>query len=119
MLRDMRNHLGIAYGYARELEYQISLEHRLAFLSVDSYSMLSSKAEETSKVLNDLIRSLRGPNTAPKLRQRSVGIEAAVAMRHKQMRVGVHYWSVHHRVHGNAIEAPAIAAASTIAALRT
>jgi len=59
-LADYIRFLDIAYGSARELEYQISLAHHLAFLSDDSYSILRSKAEETCKVLNGLIRSLRG-----------------------------------------------------------
>lgn len=51
--------LEIAYGSAREVEYQISLAGRLGFLSGNAHRELSSSAIETSKVLNGLIRSLR------------------------------------------------------------
>jgi four helix bundle protein len=51
--------LEIAYGSAREVEYQVSLAHRLKFLSDDAHADLSPLATETSKVLGGLIRSLR------------------------------------------------------------
>ena len=51
--------LQIAYGSAREVEYQISLAHRLKFMSDDVYRKLAATSVETSKVLNGLIRSLR------------------------------------------------------------
>jgi len=60
-LADYIRFLDIAYASARELDYQISLAHRLTFLSDDSHSILRSKAEGTCKVLNGLIRSLRAP----------------------------------------------------------
>ncbi len=43
-LADYIRFLDIAYGSARELEYQISPAHRLTFLSDDSHSTLRSKA---------------------------------------------------------------------------
>ena len=51
--------LEIAYGSARELQYQISLAYRLGYLDSRSHQALSAASEETSKVLNGLIRSLR------------------------------------------------------------
>ena len=52
--------LDMAYGSVRELEYQISLAHRLGFLSAPE--QLNSLVVETAKVLNGLIRSLRKTN---------------------------------------------------------
>ena len=52
--------LDIANGSVRELEYQISLATRLGFLSDNT--TLSPLVEETAKVLNGLIRSLRKKN---------------------------------------------------------
>ena len=51
--------LDLAYGSARELEYQASLGHRLGYLADEAYETLRSACVETSKVLNGLIRSLR------------------------------------------------------------
>jgi four helix bundle protein len=51
--------LDMAYGSARELEYQLSLAFRLGFLTEDANDRLSKAAVETCKVLNGLIRSLR------------------------------------------------------------
>jgi four helix bundle protein len=51
--------LDIAYGSARELEYQLSLAFRLDYLPVARYDRLRRLSEETSKVLNGLIRSLK------------------------------------------------------------
>ena len=51
--------LDIAYGSVRELEYQISLAHRLRFLSDEAHAPLATRCEETGKVLHGLIRSLR------------------------------------------------------------
>ncbi|UCD29571.1 MAG: four helix bundle protein [Planctomycetota bacterium] len=56
---DFLHFLDMAYGSAREVEYQISLAHRLGYLSQDDFNSLNSKCEETAKVLNGLIRSLR------------------------------------------------------------
>jgi four helix bundle protein len=54
--------LDIAYGSARELEYQLTLASRLGFLSAES--TLPGKSTELSKILNGLIRSFR-PQVAP------------------------------------------------------
>ena len=51
--------LEIAYGSARELEYQLSLAIRLDFIESKDGNELTDLAIETSKVLNGLIRSLR------------------------------------------------------------
>jgi four helix bundle protein len=57
--RDYLHFLDIAYGSCRELEYQVSLAHRLQYLNDEAHASLSAACEETSKVLNGLIRSLR------------------------------------------------------------
>lgn len=51
--------LDMAYGSARELEYQTSLAFRLGYLTKDMYESLNSACVETSKVLSGLIRSMR------------------------------------------------------------
>ena len=57
--RDYLHFLDMAYGSARELQYQISLAQRLGLLDAEAYDSLCSLSKETSKVLNGLIRSLR------------------------------------------------------------
>ena len=51
--------LDMAYGAARELEYQISLAARLGFLTEKSLNVVQPPCEEAAKVLNGLIRALR------------------------------------------------------------
>lgn len=51
--------LDMAYGSARELEYQISIAHRLGLLPDEAHIHLKPVCVETCKVLNGLIRSLR------------------------------------------------------------
>jgi four helix bundle protein len=51
----------IAYGSARELEYQLTLAERLGFLRQGSGDKLIATATETSKVLGGLLRALRRP----------------------------------------------------------
>jgi four helix bundle protein len=56
---DYLHFLDMAYGSAREAEYHISLAFRLGYLSGDCHRTLKAMSEESSKVLNGLIRSLR------------------------------------------------------------
>lgn len=56
---DFLRFLDIAYGSARELEYQASLAFRLGYTDAKANKELTAVCEETSKVLNGLIRSLR------------------------------------------------------------
>jgi four helix bundle protein len=51
--------LDIAYGSAREVEYQIGLSHRLGYLDATNLGQLQALATETAKVLNGLLRALR------------------------------------------------------------
>ncbi|MDD5679589.1 MAG: four helix bundle protein [Kiritimatiellae bacterium] len=58
---DYLRFLDMAYGSARELQYQISVAERLDYLKqVDEIKLLS---EQTAKQLNALIRSLRHPKS--------------------------------------------------------
>jgi len=52
--------LDIAYGSAREVEYQVSLAFRLGYLTQEQHEALHTACVETSKVLNGLIRAIRG-----------------------------------------------------------
>jgi four helix bundle protein len=56
---DYVHFLAIAYGASRELQYQLSLSHRLGYMSDAEYRAVRRSADETGKVLNGLIRSLR------------------------------------------------------------
>ena len=53
--------LDMAFGSFRELEYQVSLAHRLGYLETNRCNHLEARCTETSKVLAALIRSLRKP----------------------------------------------------------
>lgn len=57
--RDYIHFLDMAYGSARELQYQATLAYRLGFLDDGAHEPLAATSEETSRVLNGLIRSLR------------------------------------------------------------
>lgn len=56
---DYLRFLDIAYGSARELEYQITLAFRLGYINPETNQALSKNSKEVSKVLNGLIRSIR------------------------------------------------------------
>ena len=51
--------LEIAYGSAKEVEYQLSIAERLGYGQSDTIHALSDQASETAKVLHGLIRALR------------------------------------------------------------
>ena len=59
LLAEYLRFLEIAFGSAREVEYQLSLALRLGFGSPESYDAASRLADETCRILNGLIRSLR------------------------------------------------------------
>ena len=61
--KDYVRFLDLAYGSAREVEYQVSLAARLGYLSETTALNLQRQAIETSKVLAGLIHALR--NTTP------------------------------------------------------
>lgn len=56
---DYLRFLDISYGSARELEYQISLALRLGYMQDADYQRLAKMCDETCRVINGLIRSLR------------------------------------------------------------
>ena len=56
--KDFVHFLHMAKGSLQELETQINIAFRLGFLPEDSRSFLFSLTNETSKILNGLIRSL-------------------------------------------------------------
>lgn len=56
---DFLRFLDIAYGSAREVEYQLSLSVRLGFLTATEFQSVDDLCAETAKVLNGLIRALR------------------------------------------------------------
>jgi four helix bundle protein len=51
--------LDMAHGSAREVEYQLSIAARLDYLSAERASQLTQHADETSRVLAGLLKSLR------------------------------------------------------------
>jgi len=52
---DFLHFLDMAYGSAREVEYQLSIAARLGYFSAESQNTLTSQSVETSKVLNGLL----------------------------------------------------------------
>lgn len=51
--------LEIAFGSAREVEYQMTLAYRLEYLNDSDYKVLINLSIETSKVLSALLKSFR------------------------------------------------------------
>ncbi len=62
---DYLRFLDMAYGSARELEYQLSLAVRLGYLTESRHDQLANQCSETGKVLGGLIRALRKPRSKP------------------------------------------------------
>jgi len=62
---DYLHFLNVAYGSAREIEYQASLAHRLGYLPKAAHDRLNAACVETAKVLNGLICALRRPSGRP------------------------------------------------------
>lgn len=56
---DYMRFIEIAYGSAKEVEYQFSIAHRLGYLSESDFKTVNSVIVETCKVLNGLLRALR------------------------------------------------------------
>ena len=56
---DFLRFVEIAYGSARELQYQVSLVARLGYLSEDQGNQLNTECLALTKGLNTLLRSLR------------------------------------------------------------
>ena len=54
--------LDMAYGSACELQYQLSLSERLGYLEDAAHQPVLRSAQETARVLNGLIGSLRQPS---------------------------------------------------------
>ena len=61
-LNDYLRFLDMAYGSVCEVQYQVSLAERLNYLSGQNAQTLGAACQETAKVLNGLIRSLRRPS---------------------------------------------------------
>lgn len=57
---DYLRFLDIAFASCREVEYQLSLAHRLGYLEAGVHAELASLCAETGRVLGALVRALRG-----------------------------------------------------------
>ncbi len=51
--------LNIAYGSLAELRYYFDLSKKLGFLSEETHSPLAAKADEASRMLNGLMKTVR------------------------------------------------------------
>lgn len=58
-LPDYIQFLDLAFGSAREVGYQLTVARRLDYLPLDEAEAIEAMADETSKVLAGLLRSLR------------------------------------------------------------
>jgi len=56
---DYLHFLNMAYGSAKELDYQLSVAFRLGYLAEASYEPLREQCDQTCRTLNALMRSLR------------------------------------------------------------
>jgi four helix bundle protein len=54
--------LAIAYGSVRELEYELSIAHRLGLLNPSTDAEIRDLASQTGRALRALIVAIRGPN---------------------------------------------------------
>ena len=63
--KDYLHFLDMAYGSAREVDYQLSVAFRLGYLKEETYKKLKARSVETGKVLNGLIRRLRHQGKKP------------------------------------------------------
>jgi four helix bundle protein len=57
---DYSRFLEIAYGSARELQYEVSLTIRLGSIDSESARQLADESTSVAKALNSLLRSMRG-----------------------------------------------------------
>jgi four helix bundle protein len=81
--------LDIAYGSARELQYQVSLARKLDFLPERSYQQLQESCDRTTKTLNSLIRSLRRPDEAAEGRRLKAEGGSELETRNPKLRTAV------------------------------
>ncbi len=51
--------LDMAFGSSREVQYQLTVAHRLGYVPDDAAQKVAQQADETAKVLAGLVRSLR------------------------------------------------------------
>jgi four helix bundle protein len=62
---DYLHFLDIAYGCAKELQYQGSLAFRLGYLKEAAYDRFATLCEEAARTLNGLLNSLRNRGPRP------------------------------------------------------
>ncbi|MEZ6082090.1 MAG: four helix bundle protein [Pirellulaceae bacterium] len=66
--------LDMAFGSARELDYQLTLANQLGYIAQPKGTELAALSEESLKVLSGLIRSLRSDSRPLLLRLRTIGV---------------------------------------------